>query len=438
MDLNKGISSKFGPSSKLNEKNFKTMEESRPNDNYFHSDTIKLSQDSSNFKKKHMADIVRNEFEFISNFFDILDIASLNQGRTNCIVEDDEQYEVANVSEKKIRRKQGIKKGQSSTKIKGFPQTIDGLEKELEEIKGKPMTYQQKLRKKGLQSRLVKKKRKEDIKQQKATAKLQNKHYNYVFNGPNKLVKPVLNSDGNVVSNKFDFADNKTKKENKRKSVTASNEISLETKVFRLDNKGDIKISNSGEGMKINVSSSLISAEKNVSGNLKQENQQNISQTNEATKSTLNEGPVFNKENKMVFSKVFLPENKRKPKKKCVKDPKKILQKIKEQSNKISELEKCDKIKAASLKEKQKWAAALKRASGEKVKDDPELLRKSITKEKNKKVQSQKKWQARMDRVQKEKDERQKKRSENIQARKNEKKKRKFKKAVKKGSFVQV
>ncbi|KAG8315604.1 surfeit locus protein [Homalodisca vitripennis] len=330
-----------------------------------------------------------------------------------------------------------MKKGQTCTKIKGFPQTIDGLEKELEEIKGKPMTYQQKLRKKGLQSRLVKKKRKEDIKQQKAAAKLQKKRYNSVLNGPNKLVKPVLNSDGNVVSNKFDFADNKTKKENKKKSV-ASSEISLEPKGFKLDNQGDIKSSNCGEGMKINVNNSSISSEKNVSGNLKEENQQNIIRTGEANKSTLNEGPIFNKENKMVFSKVFLPENKHKPKKKCVKDPKKILQKIKEDSKKISELEKGDKVKAASLKEKQKWAAALKRASGEKVKDDPELLRKTINKEKNKKMQSQKKWQARMDRVQKEKDERQKKRSENIQARKNEKKKRKFKKAVKKGSFVQV
>lgn len=316
------------------------------------------------------------------------------------------------------------------------------------------MTYQKKLRKKGLQSRLNKKKRKEDIRQHKALIK-QGKIGNMIANGHMKLIKPVLNSNGNVVSNKFDFADSEVKKESKQKSGAFS-EVSIKEDSF--GNKKNLnlaKVTGSSGLLNSSVNQSIMNETLQNSTKLIKSNPQsgfanvkkertdiddNVShlklegKSSECNGSTL----LFNKDNKMVFSKVFIPETNKKHKKKTEKDPKKILHKLKENKKKMFELEKEDKEKAVYLKEKEKWSTALKRASGEKVRDDPELLRKSISKEKNMKVRSQKKWQARIEKVQKDKDDRQKKRTDNIQARKNDKKKRKMKRAIKKGSYVQV
>lgn len=318
------------------------------------------------------------------------------------------------------------------------------------------MTYQKKLRKKGLQSRLNKKKRKEDIRQHKALLK-QGKKGNMVANGHTKLIKPVLNSNGNVVSNKFDFADNEVKKESKQKSGAFS-EVSINQDSFGKKKNLNLNKVTGSSGLlnsSVNQSNSIETLQSSTTiiksdhiqqggfASVKKEHTDidvNISHLKQEGKSSESQGStlLFNKDNKMVFSKVFVPEINKRHKKKTEKDPKKILQKLKENKKKMFELEKEDKEKAVYLKEKEKWSTALKRASGEKVRDDPELLRKSISKEKNIKVRSQKKWQARIDKVQKDKDDRQKKRTDNIQARKNDKKKRKMKKAIKKGSYVQV
>lgn len=323
------------------------------------------------------------------------------------------------------------------------------------------MTYQKTLRKKGLQTRLTKKKRKENLKQQKLLLK-QGKSPSMVENGPKKLIKPVLNSDGNVVSNKFDFAESDIKKENKRKWIDDSTNqnnklpqsnspakkkcLEPSVKVESQNCSQDTANQNEGKpnGILSNVSKKSKKSPFKVAfalPNIKDEIVDNSLKPKSETmeEKSFSTGPLFNKDNKMIFSKVNLPENNnRRFKNKVEKDPSKLLQKLKEKSKEIRELEKEDKEKASTIKEKEKWTAALKRASGEKVRDDPELLRKSISKEKNMKARSQKKWQARTERVQKEKDDRQKKRQDNIQARKSEKKKKKFKKAVKKGSYVQI
>lgn len=327
---------------------------------------------------------------------------------------------------------------------------------------GMPMTYQKNLRKKGLQTRLTKKKRKENLKQQKLLLK-QGKSPNMVENGPKKLIKPVLNSDGNVVSNKFDFAESDTKKDNKRKwndnSTNQNNKSSQSNspvKKIRLEPSIKVETQNSSQNLSVKLTEAkpngILSniGKKNKKSPLKVDfdlpnNKNEILDNSSKSKSVKIEerssstGPLFNKDNKMIFSKVDLPENNnRRIKKKVEKDPSKLLQKLKDKRKEISQLEKEDKEKASTVREKDKWTAALKRASGEKVRDDPELLRKSITKEKNQKARTQKKWQARTERVQKEKDDRQKKRQDNIQARKSDKKKKKFKKAIKKGSYVQI
>jgi hypothetical protein len=49
-------------------------------------------------------------------------------------------------------------------------------------------------------------------------------------------------------------------------------------------------------------------------------------------------------------------------------------------------------MKAVELHEKESWSKAIKRAEGEKVKDDPKLLKKTIKKKNMKKKKSEKVW----------------------------------------------
>jgi hypothetical protein len=70
---------------------------------------------------------------------------------------------------------------------------------------------------------------------------------------------------------------------------------------------------------------------------------------------------------------------------------------------------------AESIKESKAWDAVMKRAAGEKVKDNITLLKKSVKREEVKKKKSTQMWKERGDAVKKSQDERIKKRNENIQ-----------------------
>lgn len=65
---------------------------------------------------------------------------------------------------------------------------------------------------------------------------------------------------------------------------------------------------------------------------------------------------------------------------KSKKDPKKILDDLQQQEEKFQKLAETDSNKAKELKEKIAWKNILQKAEGEKVKDDPNLLKKSIKK----------------------------------------------------------
>lgn len=65
---------------------------------------------------------------------------------------------------------------------------------------------------------------------------------------------------------------------------------------------------------------------------------------------------------------------------KAEKDPKKILENLKQQEEKIKQLEEKEDGKAKIVKEKIAWKNVLQKAEGQKVKDDPMLLKKSIKK----------------------------------------------------------
>ncbi|CAK9821798.1 Surfeit locus protein 6 homolog [Anthophora retusa] len=146
--------------------------------------------------------------------------------------------------------------------------------------------------------------------------------------------------------------------------------------------------------------------------------------------------PVFNSEGKMVFSKFDFSEigTKRKPPKK---DPKRMLLDIKQKKEKLREMEQAGEVeKAQNFKEKDAWKSVLAKASGEKVKDDPDLLKRTLKRKEQKKKHSAKKWESRLENVQKGIRERQKKRQDNIMAKKKEKKLTKLKRAAKKGRVV--
>ncbi|XP_018575032.1 surfeit locus protein 6 homolog [Anoplophora glabripennis] len=147
--------------------------------------------------------------------------------------------------------------------------------------------------------------------------------------------------------------------------------------------------------------------------------------------------PVFNSENKMVFSKFDFANLGMKRQKKQEKDPKKLLKKIDEQKDKLQKLEESGETeKIIEIKEKTAWKNAFAKAEGVKVKDDPTLLKKSLKRKEQKQRSSKNKWEKRQQGVQKAKEERQQKRSDNIEKRKKEKKNRKLKTASKRGRII--
>lgn len=147
--------------------------------------------------------------------------------------------------------------------------------------------------------------------------------------------------------------------------------------------------------------------------------------------------PVYNVEDKMVFSKIDFANVGNSKKKSEGSDPKKILTKIIKHKEKLAKLHEAGETeKVAEVAEKEAWKKALAKAQGLKVKDDPELLKKSIKRKEQQKRASAKKWEARKAGVDKAKEERQKKRTENIEKRKKDKKMKKMKTAIKKGKVI--
>ena len=167
---------------------------------------------------------------------------------------------------------------------------------------------------------------------------------------------------------------------------------------------------------------------------------QSINGPNRTTK-TMNtpSKPVFNKEGQMVFSKFDFTDSNKKEKHKNEfrgKDYKRLLEKVEKRNEKINKVKSKDETAGKVLEDKFKWKAALDKAEGEKVKDNPELLKKALKRKEKMKVKSKKKWQDRENTVKKHQDAKQEKRTKNIQNRKQNKKDNKLKKAKKKGRII--
>ncbi|RMZ66009.1 60s ribosome biogenesis rrp14 [Pyrenophora seminiperda CCB06] len=91
-----------------------------------------------------------------------------------------------------------------------------------------------------------------------------------------------------------------------------------------------------------------------------------------------------------------------------------------------------DEDKRKDIQEKDLWLAAKKRAQGEKVFDDVNLLKKSLKRQQKQKDKSKQEWKERLTNVDQGKAAKQKKREENLKKRKEEKGQKGKKKAVKK------
>jgi len=150
---------------------------------------------------------------------------------------------------------------------------------------------------------------------------------------------------------------------------------------------------------------------------------------------------VYNKDDKMVFSKFDFNESSAKKRKKHADVPtgknyKVLLKQAKKKKDKISEVEALDKERAQEMTTKEIWKSALLKAEGVKPKDDQELLKKAMKRREQKKKSSQRKWEERDKMRVKQMKDRQDKRAKNIAKKKEGRADKKIKKAKKRGRVV--
>lgn len=94
-----------------------------------------------------------------------------------------------------------------------------------------------------------------------------------------------------------------------------------------------------------------------------------------------------------------------------------LIAKAEAKQKQLEELTRQDQEKGTVAQEKEKWTKAVRMARGEKLKDDPTLLRKTMKRLEKKKQIQRKKWGERMKKESLRKDEKQKRRQQNIHER---------------------
>jgi len=124
---------------------------------------------------------------------------------------------------------------------------------------------------------------------------------------------------------------------------------------------------------------------------------------------------------------MYLKTNKRKPNKFA------MLKQAKEEKEKIEAMKGTDE--GQKLQDADSWKKVMKKASGEKVKDDVDKLKKSIKRDQAKKKKSQRQWKQRQDSQTKRQDAAIRKRESNIDAAKQKRKDRKSGKKLKRPGF---
>ncbi|KAI7905439.1 surfeit locus protein 6-domain-containing protein [Cokeromyces recurvatus] len=112
-------------------------------------------------------------------------------------------------------------------------------------------------------------------------------------------------------------------------------------------------------------------------------------------------------------------------KKKGPSDAKTQLKMLEAKKEKIEKLKEGDKAKANEMVEKEEWNRVLALATGEKIKDDAKLLKKTIKRQEKAKNKSGQEWKKRLDKVKQDEMKKIKKREENIKVKIEDKKNRK-------------
>ena len=140
------------------------------------------------------------------------------------------------------------------------------------------------------------------------------------------------------------------------------------------------------------------------------------------------DGPQFSF-NRFEFSDSVKSESKKK-------NYKALIAKAEAKQRKLQEMAVEDVEKGEAASEKERWSKAVRMARGEKVRDDPSLLRKTVKKLEKKKQSHAKKWKERVMAEQEKLDTRQKKRQQNIRERIDKIKAKKTRRRAKKRGLV--
>ncbi|CAF0729138.1 unnamed protein product [Rotaria sordida] len=112
------------------------------------------------------------------------------------------------------------------------------------------------------------------------------------------------------------------------------------------------------------------------------------------------------------------------------------LKQVESEQNELNRLQEENPEQGKELLRSKHWKTALAKAKGEKIRDNIQLLRKTIKKQNKRREQSAKKWQQNKSETEKRVKERQEKRKDNLQKRKDDKKAKLKKKLIKKGRLV--
>lgn len=117
-------------------------------------------------------------------------------------------------------------------------------------------------------------------------------------------------------------------------------------------------------------------------------------------------------------------------------DYKTLLKKAENRKQRIDKLKEVAPEKAVALEGNIKFEKAIRQAAGEKVKDNIEVLKRSIKRKEKMKERKKRKWETRKQLENKEKAKKQIKRKTNLEKRKDTKKENKIKKAKKRGRIM--
>lgn len=165
----------------------------------------------------------------------------------------------------------------------------------------------------------------------------------------------------------------------------------------------------------------VVSEKRKAERNRKKLKKTKVKQIIEHEKLNGNSSPVKDvAEHKVIFNKFDLIKDPIEAEKERSKKKKPLQIRVKEAESREAKLDALDEEnpeKADELREKKKWKDAITRVKGDKVRDDANLLKKSLKRQLQKKAASTKKWSARTENVKEKMKAKQDKRKTNLKGR---------------------